>query len=167
MDWELFVPAMLAAILAIGAVAALAARDVPALRPWAVCAALAIAAMPVAIVLHNVLSALTGGEEAVTFIVALVVAPVGITVGTLGAAFTLRSDPRFATVGSWLALAGAGLLLFAAYSVFALFITTLEGGSPPYQASIEAVILSLTLAATLGGAILAAITFAIRPRLLA
>lgn len=164
MDWELVIPMLLVGILAIGAVVALAAREVPAVRPWAVGAALAVVAMPVAIVLHSVLSALVGGEEAITFIIALVVAPAGITIGTLGAAFALRSDARFATVGASLALAGAGLLLFSAYTIFALVVTTLEGGNPPYQAPVESIMVPLAIAATVGGAILAVVTLAIRPR---
>jgi hypothetical protein len=73
-----------------------------------VLAALAIAPFAVSIVLHNVLSAVFGGEEPVSFIIALLVAPGLIAAGTLGVAVTLSRDARFARVGTSLIVAGVG-----------------------------------------------------------
>ena len=67
MSWPLFIAVVLLAIVVIGIVIATAVDQVPATRPWARVAALATAAFPVSIVLHNVLSAVFGGEEALSF----------------------------------------------------------------------------------------------------
>jgi hypothetical protein len=158
MSWQLFIPIVLFAIVVVGIVIATAAREVPAIRPWATVAVLATAAFPLAIVLHNVLSAFIGGEEAVSFVIALLVAPGFIAAGTLGVALTLSRDARFALVGRSMLLAGAGFALFALYAVFALVVTTLAGGNPPIQSVIEQVALGLSAAAMTVGATLAAVT---------
>ena len=156
MSWQLFSPIVLLAIVIVGIVALTAVREVPATRPWATVAVLAIAAFPLAIVLHNVLSAFIGGEEAVTFVIALLVAPGFIAAGTLGVALTLTRDARFAPVGRAMLLAGAGFALFALYAVFALVVTALAG--PPFQSVIEQVALGLSAVAMTVGATLAAVT---------
>jgi hypothetical protein len=63
-------------------------------------AVIATAAFPLAIVLHNVLSAFIGGEEAVSFVIALLVAPGFIAAGTLGVALTLSRDARFRSLAA-------------------------------------------------------------------
>jgi len=156
--WPLFIAVVLIAIVVVGVVIATAVNQVPAARPWATVAALAIAAFPVSIVLHNVLSAVFGGEEAVSFIIALLIAPGLIAAGTLGVAVTLRRDARFAQVGTSLAVSGAGLVLFAVYAVFALVVTSVSGGNPPYQAFIEATALVLSAATIAIGTVLAVVT---------
>ena len=158
MPWPVFIPVVLLAIVVVGIVIATAVKQVPASRPWATVAALAIAAFPVSIVLHNVLSAVFGGEEAVSFIVALLVAPGLIAVGTLGVAVTLRRDARFARVGTSLLVAGAGFALFAVYTVLALGVTALMRGNPPYQAFVEAIALAVSAAAIVIGSLLAVMT---------
>ena len=155
MSWPNFVPLVLLAVVVVGIVMATAVAQVPATRPWARVAALAMAAFPVSIVLHNVLSALFGGEEAVSFIVALLVAPGLIAAGTLGVAVTLSRDARFARVGRSLLLAGAGFVLFALYALFAVVVTAVTGGNPPYQASVEAIALSVSAATMAIGTVLA------------
>jgi cytochrome b subunit of formate dehydrogenase len=156
--WPLFIAVVLIAIVVVGIVIATAVNQVPATRPWAMVAALAIAAFPVSIVLHNMLSAVFGGEEAMSFIIALLIAPGLIAAGTLGVAVRLRRDARFARVGTSLAVAGAGLVLFAAYAVFALVVTAVTGGNSPYQAFIEATALALSAAAIAIGTVLAVVT---------
>ena len=158
MSWQLFIPIVLFAIVVVGIVTLTAVREVPATRPWATVAVLAIAAFPLAIVLHNVLSAFIGGEEAVSFVIALLVAPGFIAAGTLGVALTLSRDARFALVGRSMLLAGAGFAGFAFYAVFALVVTAIAGGNPPFQSVIEPVALGLSAAAMALGAILAAVT---------
>lgn len=158
MLWPVFMTVVLLAIVVVGIVIATAVDQVPASRPWAAVAALAIAAVPVSIVLHNVLSAVFGGEEEVSFIIALFVAPALIAAGTLGVAVSLSRDARFARVGMSLLLAGAGLVLFAAYAVFALVVTAITGGNPPYQAFIEGIALAVSAATTVIGTVLAVMT---------
>ena len=158
MFWPLFIAVVLIAIVVVGIVIATTVNEVPATRRWATMAALAIAALPVSIVLHNVLSAVFGGEEAVSFIIALLVTPGLIAVGTLGVAVMLSRDARFARVGRSLAVSGAGLVVFAVYAVFALVVTTVTGGNPPYQAFIEAIALALSAATIAIGTVLALVT---------
>ena len=158
MTWPVFIPLVLLAIVVLGIVIASAVNQVPATRPWATTAALAIAAFPVSIVLHNVLSAVFGGEEEVTFIFALLVAPGLIAAGTLGAAITLGRDARFARVGKSLLVVGAGLVLFAVYALFALAVTAITGGNPPYQALMEAIALAVSAGTVVIGTLLAVIT---------
>ena len=164
MSWQVFIPIVLFAIVVVGIVAVTAVREVPATRRWATVAVLAIASFPLAIVLHNVLSAFIGGEEAVSFVIALLVAPGFIAAGTLGVALTLSRDARFALVGRSMLLAGAGFAVFALYAVFALVVTAIAGGNPPFQSVIEQVVLGLSAAAMTLGAILAAVTRLQLPR---
>jgi hypothetical protein len=154
--WQVFIPVVLVSSVVVGVVVASTVREVAATRRWATVAVIGIAAFPVAIVLHNVLSALFGGEEVVSFVVALLVAPGFMAVGTLGVARALTRDERFAQVGAWLVVACGGLALFAIYAVAAVTVTALVRGSPPLQAPIEAVALPLTAAAIALGAGLAA-----------
>lgn len=149
LPYQLIIPGVAVAMLVVASVVAIAARTTRALRPWVAFAALGVVAMPAAIVLHNVFSALIGGEEGVSFIVALFVAPVCIAVGVIGSAAVLRRERPELFVG--VATAAAGIGLFAAYMLFALVVTTIEGRNPDYQAPIELVVLPLaTLAAVLG-----------------
>lgn len=157
MFWPIFIPVALLAIVVVGIVIATAVHQVPAIRPWAAVAALAIAAFPVSIVLHNLLSAVFGGEEALTFIIALLVAPGLIAAGTLGVAVSLSRDARFARVGMSLLVAGAGFVLFAVYAFFALAVTAITGGNPPYQAFIEATALLVSAATMIIGTVLAVV----------
>jgi hypothetical protein len=71
MSWEFFIPTALPAMLVVGFVLIASATRSSAARPWMLLAALSIAVMPVAIVLHNVVSALIGAEETVFFVAAL------------------------------------------------------------------------------------------------
>lgn len=158
MIWPVFIAVVLLAIVVVGVVIATALKEVPATRPWATTAALAIAAFPLSIVLHNVLSALFGGEEAVSFIIALLVAPGLIAAGTLGVAVTLSRDARFTRVGLSLLVAGAGFVLFAVYAFFALAVTAITGSNPPYQAFIEAIALAVSAATMVIGVVLAVMT---------
>jgi hypothetical protein len=157
MQWSVFIPVVLVATLAIGVEVVFAMRDHPAARRSGLVAAFGIAAFPVAIVVHNALSAFIGGEEAVSFILGILVAPAAITAGTLGVAVALRDDPASRGLFAGLASAGAGLALFAGYMVFALVVTSLSGTNPPYQAAVESVVLPVSGLAIVGGALYAGI----------
>jgi hypothetical protein len=149
--WGVFIIVAVVSMLAVAVELYPVARRDRAARPWAILAAASAIAVPAAIVVHNVASALIGGEEAVAFILALLVAPAGFAIGTLGAGIaTLRSD---STLGARIMLAGVGLATFAGYSLFALVVTTIEGGNPPYQAVVEPFALLAAALAMAGGAI--------------
>lgn len=153
MEYEVFFLGALGATVLVGVVLALAARRYPSTRRWVVVSAIGIVALPAGIVLHNVLSALIAGEEAVSFIAALVVAPAFFVVGTLGAGLAAARTGRGWETGTSLVIAGAGMGIFVAYEIFALVVTTIEGENPPYQATIEAFVLPISLLALVGGAV--------------
>ncbi len=157
MVWNLFMPVMLFATVALGVEIFLAVRRHPDARRWGVVAVVGVAAFPVAIVLHNVLSALIGGEEAVSFVVALLVAPLLICVGTLGAGAVVRRAGPDRALGNGLLVAGGGLAVLSAYMLFALVVTTIEGTNPPYQAPVEAVAMPVALVAIAVGVLWAAL----------
>jgi hypothetical protein len=149
--WGVFIIVAIVSMLAVAVELYPVARRDRAARPWAILAAASALAVPAAIVVHNVASALIGGEEAVSFILALLVAPAGFAIGTLGAGVvSLRSDR---TLGGRILLAGLGLAIFAGYMLFALVVTTIEGGNPPYQAVLEPFALLAAALAMAAGAI--------------
>ncbi|MBI2323769.1 MAG: hypothetical protein HYU87_02235 [Chloroflexi bacterium] len=148
----LFIGILLAPVL-LGIVLVMVARRYPETRGWAAVAGISVALIPVAIVLHNVLSAIVGGEEGVSFVVALVVAPAGFAVGALGVGLRLARSGRAWEIGVSIAIAGAGMALFVAYMVVALVVTTIERGNPPYQATVQAIVLPVALIALVGGSL--------------
>jgi predicted permease len=140
MPWSLFIPIVLLAALAIGVEIAFAMRDHPTIRSVGPIAIFGVVVFPVAIVVHNALSAFTGGEEGVSFILALVVAPAAITLGTIGVAVRLR-DAHATPLFIGFAAAGAGMGLFAAYLVFALgasVVTGMPAGEPGAEVALLA-----------------------------
>ena len=153
-SWSLFILAALVSMLVAGAVLLISARRHSALRPWATVVGASVAAMPLAIVLHNLVSALIGGEEAVFFVVALVVAPAAFAVGVVGAGLALTRNASDRSVGVSLLVAGGGMALFELYMIGALLVTTVLGGNPPWQGPIEAVVLPVSLLALTGGSLL-------------
>lgn len=164
MVWSIVIPVMLVATLAIGVEAVLAMRTHPAARTPAYIVVAGVVAFPVAIILHNALSALIRGEEAVSFILALFVAPAAITFGTIGLALALRSDPGTRQLALGFGLCGAGLVLFVGYSVFALVMSSLVGSEPSFQATVEVLAVLLAALAMVGGALFAGLAIVARPR---
>lgn len=154
MSWNLFIPIILVSTIALGLEAVVAMRDHPAARKAGVIAAFGIAAFPVAIVVHNVLSAFIGGEEVASFILAVLVAPTAIAVGTLGVAFALLRDRRARPLARGLLASGLGLALLAAYMLFALAVTWLAGANP-YQRAVEVAAMLASGAAIVGGVLYA------------
>jgi hypothetical protein len=149
--WGVFIIVAVISMLGVAVELYPVARRDRAAGPWAILAAASAVAVPAAIVVHNVASALIGGEEAVSFTLALLVAPAGFAIGTLGAGVvTLRSDR---TLGARIMLAGLGLAIFAGYMLFALVVTTIEGRNPPYQAIVEPFALLAAALAMAAGAI--------------
>jgi hypothetical protein len=152
LPYGLIILSVALAMVVVAIVLAIAARGTPRLRPWVTITALGVVAMPAAIVLHNVLSAIVGGDEGVSFIVALMVAPSCIAVGVIGAAVVLLRERH--DLGVAVCVAAAGIGLFAAYMVFALIVTTIEGRNPDYQGLVELALLPLGTLAAIGGALL-------------
>lgn len=158
MDWGLFIPIILVSTIALGLEVVFAMRDHPAARGAGVIAAFGIAAFPVAIVVHNVLSAFIGGEEVASFILAVLVAPTAIAVGTLGVAVALLRDPRARPLARGLLASGLGLTLVAGYMLFALVVTSLAGTNPSYQPAVEAAVMLASGLAIVGGVLYAGVT---------
>jgi hypothetical protein len=96
-------------------------------------------------------SALLATEEAIFFLFALVLAPIGFAFGTIGSGFALLGD-RSRALGASLIVAGAGMALFGVYGVVAAIATTAAGGNLGWQRTVEAVVLPVTLSALVGGA---------------
>lgn len=153
MGWGLFIGTALVAMVAVAAVLIGLARQFRSTRPWVVLAAISVAAMPVGIVLHNLVSALAGGEEAMFFVIALVGAPVGFAVGTLGSGVTLLRKEGSRRLGASLLVAGAGMASFALYGLVAAVATTLAGGNLAWQPAVEAVVLPVSSLGLVGGAL--------------
>ena len=147
MPWPVIVLALVTSAIVLAVVIELSARRIRPMRPWALLAAASAAAIPVAIVLHNVLSAVIRGDEAVSFVLALIVAPIGLTAAVFGAALVVARDPREHDLATSLLIAGLGLALFGGYGLFALAVTALVGGNPPYQALVEQTVVPVAVTA--------------------
>jgi hypothetical protein len=148
----LIIPAIVLSMLVVGVAVAIAAREIPRVRRWAVVTAIGVAAMPLAIVLHNVLSAFIAGDEAISFVLALNVAPLLILVGIIGAARVLLVERRELGIG--VALAATGIAVFAVYMLFVLIVTTVLGRNPEWQQVTDAVAMIVAAAASVTGALL-------------
>ena len=157
MRWEVYIVGVMFASLVIGAEAAYATRDGRAGRTSALVTIFGIAAFPVAVVLHNLASALLVAEETVSFIVGVLIAPAAITLGTLGLGLALRRARPLAAVG--FICFGAGLAALPVYAAV-LFIDAALGATPGAQDVVQSVVLPLSLAVATAGAIVAAFALA-------
>jgi hypothetical protein len=146
--WPVFFVVAIVSGLAMATLLWLLARSEPGVRRWAIVVTASAAAIPVAIVVHNVLSAFIGGEEAISFVLALLVAPAFLMVGAIGGGLAMMRQPA---LGAPILLYAAGMALFALYSLFALIITTVAGGNPSYQGAVEAVVVPSAALAMLAG----------------
>ncbi len=158
MSWDLFIPLVLVSLVVLGFEIAFAIRDHPAGRRAGLVAIFGIVLFPVAIVAHNVLAALIGGEEGVSFILALLIAPAATMLGTIGFVWSLAHDATARGHTAPFAVACAGLALFVGYTLFALVVASIEGGNPPYQAATEAFVLPIASLAIVGGVAWAALS---------
>ncbi|HEY6959510.1 MAG TPA: hypothetical protein VI814_11855 [Candidatus Limnocylindria bacterium] len=149
--YQLVIPSIALAALVLGGVVAIAARRVRDIRPWVVVAALGVAAMPLAIILHNVVSAWVGGDEGITFVIALLVAPLCIAVGLVGTAAVLVRQRHALAVP--VAIGAGGIALFALYMGFLFVVTTAVGGNPDWQSYSDALVMTVATLAAIGGAL--------------
>jgi hypothetical protein len=101
-------------------VASLMLRGNAAARPWIAVAVVGAAAAPVAAVLHNVVSAVLGVEEALFFVVALAIAPATFAVGALGTALSLWRAGQEPVLRSALLVAGLSTITLAVAALLAL-----------------------------------------------
>ena len=159
MTWWLFVPVMVLATMLVGIVAALTAQAHPAVRFAATVSALSAVAMPVAIVLHDVASAWLGTDDAVTFIVALLVAPAAFALGTFVLARDLDAEQRHSAIARAFTIAASGVSLMVANVVFDL-VAGMFGELPEYAAAVEDVVLPVAALVTAIGATMSAIAVA-------
>ena len=127
---RMVMPIVILGVLALFIEMVVARRRHPAVRGRVTLALLALAALPVAIVLHNVISAFTGGDEAVSFFVALLT-PLLVAITTVAVAVRLHREPGASALG--FGVAGAGLGLLAAFILLSLVLSELGGGGPPRQ----------------------------------
>jgi hypothetical protein len=94
-------------------------RDHPAVYVPGAVALIAIASFPIAILVHNALSAFFGVEEGVSFLVAVVAAPIGLFVGVSAVASALRREPDQGRIAAGFAVSALGLALIAGYIAIA------------------------------------------------
>lgn len=159
MIWWLFVPVIVLATMLVGIVATLAARVHPVIRFAATVSALSAVAMPIAIVLHNVTSAWIGEDDAVTFIIALLVAPAAFALGTFVLARELEAEQRRSAMARGFTIAASGVSLMVAYVIFDLVVAMFVD-APDYLAAAEGVVLPLAALVTAVGATMSAIGLA-------
>lgn len=161
--WPSFFLIAVIALLAVGRGLYLVGRDDRKARPWSIVAGVAAVALPVSIVAHNVISGLTGRDEVLSFLLAVLVVPAGFAIGAFGAGIVTWRRDR--TLGGAMALSGAGMGVFLAYMMVALAVTTIGGGSLDYEGPIESVVVSAAAIALITGAL--GVTWSFRGRTLA
>jgi hypothetical protein len=162
--WTAFVLLLLVEAVAVAVVVLLAMRRHAVSRVAGTIVVLGVVAAPIAALLHNVLSALVGGEEIVTLLLALVGAPVGIVAGTIAVALSLRAMDHDLAVG--LGIAGAGLALFPLYTLIAIAADAVIG-AVPFHGALETLFLSMCLVVTALGVAYSGIVLVARRRALA
>jgi hypothetical protein len=150
MRWDTYIVTALLSTLVIAIGTGYVIGEHPRARRAGLVTIFGMAAIPVAIVLHNALSALIGGEEAVSFLIGTIVAPAAVTLGTLALAYQLRGSAPVAATG--FAVAGLGLLVFPLY-VLAAFLASALGGEIARGGAFEAIVLPASLVALVGGSI--------------
>lgn len=158
---SLFVPLVLVATMILAIDIVLVMCEHRATRSPGLVAIFGIAAFPVAIVAHNAISVVIGGEEAVSFFIGLVVAPLATTVGTAAVAVALRHE---APGTAWsLAWAACGTAVFVGYIVAAV-VSTLVSGEPSSMSPVAPALQTLSAASLVAGSLVAALTIASRWR---
>jgi hypothetical protein len=157
--WLVFIPVMVLATVLVGIVATLVARAHPTVRLAATVTALSAVGMPVAIVLHNVASAWIGTDDPVTFILALLVAPMGFALGAFVLAGGVEREQPRSLMARGFTIAGSGVSLMVAYTVFT-FVVALVDLRPDYQDAIERLVLPFAALVTSVGAVMSAIALA-------
>jgi hypothetical protein len=135
-------------------VVALLRDDVPDARRWTLVLIASVVVGPVA----SMLSGPLGLPEGIDVLIALVVTPIGFTAGALGAGLVMVRGGRHRDLGVALLISGGSVALLAIYAGFAIVVSTVAGGNPPYQAAVE-LLVELVVATGIGigaaGAILA------------
>jgi hypothetical protein len=154
MRWDAYVVTAMLASLVIAGEAVYAMANYHRTRTFGLITVLGVVAFPVAVVIHNVLSAMLGTEEAVSFILGAVIAPAAITSGALGMAFTLHATN--AVAGAGFAMFGAGLAIFPVYLIATLVLSAVGGGEALRQEAFAATMPPVSLAILTAGVIVSA-----------
>lgn len=157
MPWEIYVVTVMLASVVLAAETVYAMADHRGARGWGTLTVLGVVAFPVAVIVHNVISVAINGEEAVSFILGVFVAPAAITAGAVGSAVALRTGAPLAALG--FAFAAAGLLLLPAYAGVA-FVASWLGEPLRSTGGVDQVLLPLSLLAITAGVITAAFALA-------
>lgn len=155
----LFLPVMVLATMLAGIVAALAARAHPRTRVTAAVVACSSFAIPVFLLLHEVLSGVKGDEEPVTFVIALLVAPAAFAVAASFEARDLSDEHRDRLLAGGFLLSGAGVATMV-LELTVTFTVGAMGQGLPTLADVEAVVGPLIGLATAAGAAMAAFALA-------
>lgn len=160
MIWWFFVPVMVLAMMLLGIVATLAARTHRDVRAAASICALSVVVIPVALVLHNLLGAVVGDDEPVTFALALLAAPASFAVGATLVARQLRHESADTSLSRSFTIASTGVVLMVLYIAFALVVDQLALADVALRARIESIVLPLAALVTAFGAAMGAIAIA-------
>jgi hypothetical protein len=158
MRWDVYVVTVMLVSLVIAGETVYAMSNHHRTRTFGLITVLGVVAFPVAVLIHNVLSAMLGTDEAVSFVLGAVIAPAAITIGALGVAFALRGVQAVASAG--FAIFGTGLAIFPLYLLAILVLTTV-GGEVPSQEAFAATMLPVSLAVITAGVIVSAFGLAV------
>lgn len=140
--------------LVVALIVALLRGDVPAARGWTLVLIGSAVIGPIA----TVLAAPLRLPEGVDALFGVIVTPLGFAAGALGAGLVMVRSGRHRDLGVALLISGGSVALLAIYAGFAVLVTSVAGGTPPYQATVELIVrLGVATGITLGalGAILA------------
>ena len=162
MDWSLFIPVLLLATAVLAIEIVFVMRDHPAVYLPGAATLIAIASFPIAIVIHNAVSAFLGVEEGVSFLVAVVVAPIGLVVGVFAVASALRKEPNERRVATGFTVSALGLALFAGYVAIASVVSMFVKGPDLYWDTVQRVALPLCALIVVVGALYTAFGLATR-----
>ena len=158
MRWEIYIVIVMLASLVVAGEVVFAMANHHRTRTFGIITVFGVVAFPVAVVIHNVLSAMLGTDEAVSFIVGAVIAPAAITIGTLGVAFALRGAQAVASAG--FAIFGAGLAIFPLYLISILVLSAVDA-QVVSQETFAATMLPVSLAVMTAGVIVSSFGLAV------
>lgn len=140
---------VLGCALAIAIVVLLVRDDVPDARRWTLLLIGSVTLGPLATLLGGSL----GLPEGLGLLSGLVVTPLGFTVGALGTGLVMVRGGEHRDLGIALLISAGSVALLAIYAGFAVIITSIAAGNPPYQAALELLVeLVVATGVFIGGA---------------
>jgi hypothetical protein len=145
---------VLGCALAISVIVAFLRADVPEARRWT----LVLIGSAIVGPLAALLAAPLGLPDGFDALVGVLITPIGFAAGAIGAGLVMVRSGRHRDLGVALLISGGSVALLAIYAAFAVVVTTIAGGNPPYQATVELIVeIGVATGVSLGmfGAILA------------